>query len=61
MNLKINPLTTSLNGEITAPGSKSYSHRAFIASSLADGISIIKNPLTRGDVAITMDSLRSLG
>ncbi len=61
MNLKINPLTNSLNGEITASGSKSYSHRAFIAASLGVGISIIKNPLTRGDVHITMDLLRALG
>ncbi|KKN20917.1 hypothetical protein LCGC14_0930710 [marine sediment metagenome] len=61
MNLKINPLTNSLNGEITAPGSKSYSHRAFIAASLGDGVSIIKNPLTRGDVQTTMDLLRALG
>jgi 3-phosphoshikimate 1-carboxyvinyltransferase len=61
MNLKINPITNSLNGEITAPGSKSYSHRAFIAASLAEGISIIKNPLTTGDVAFTINVLKSLG
>ncbi len=61
MNLKINPLTNSLNGEITAPGSKSYSHRAFIAASLSNGISIIKNPLARGDVQTTMSLLRTLG
>ena len=61
MNLKINPITNSLSGKITAPGSKSYSHRAFIASSLADGISIIINPLTSGDVAFTMNILKSLG
>jgi 3-phosphoshikimate 1-carboxyvinyltransferase len=48
-------------GEITAPGSKSYSHRAFIAASLADGISVIKNPSTSSDVAITMNILRLLG
>lgn len=61
MNLKINPITNSLNGEIIAPGSKSYSHRAFVAASLADGISIIKKPLTSVDVEITMNVLRSLG
>jgi 3-phosphoshikimate 1-carboxyvinyltransferase len=61
MNLKINPMTNSLNGEIIAPGSKSYSHRAFIAASLADGISIIKNPLISGDVAFTLDILKLLG
>ncbi|MFX0002619.1 MAG: 3-phosphoshikimate 1-carboxyvinyltransferase [Candidatus Hodarchaeota archaeon] len=61
MNLKINPITNSLNGEITATGSKSYSHRAFIAASLAEGISIIKNPLISGDVSITINTLESLG
>ncbi|MFX1501279.1 MAG: 3-phosphoshikimate 1-carboxyvinyltransferase [Promethearchaeota archaeon] len=61
MNLKIKPIKDSLNGEITAPGSKSYSHRAFISASLADGISIIKKPLTTGDVAVTLNILRNLG
>lgn len=61
MDLEIIPLTTNLKGEITAPGSKSYSHRAFIAASLADGISVIKNPLAIGDVAITIKNLKALG
>lgn len=61
MDLKINPITRTLNGEITAPGSKSYSHRAFISASLADGISIIKNPLVSGDVAVTINLLQLLG
>ncbi|MFW9948825.1 MAG: 3-phosphoshikimate 1-carboxyvinyltransferase, partial [Candidatus Thorarchaeota archaeon] len=60
MKLKIFP-ATKLQGEITAPPSKSYSHRAFIASSLAKGASIIKNPLISGDVEVTIDILRSLG
>lgn len=60
MNLKINP-SPRLNGEITAPGSKSYSHRVFIAASLADGVSVIKNSLTTGDVSVTMRILRDLG
>ncbi|MFX1279957.1 MAG: 3-phosphoshikimate 1-carboxyvinyltransferase [Promethearchaeota archaeon] len=61
MDLEITPLTNSLMGEITAPGSKSYSHRAFIAASLADGLSVINNPLTIGDVAITIRNLKELG
>ena len=61
MNLKINPIHTNLEGEIIAPGSKSYSHRAFISASLADGISIIKNPSLSKDVEITMNLLRSIG
>jgi 3-phosphoshikimate 1-carboxyvinyltransferase len=61
MDLEITPLTKSLNGEIIAPGSKSYSHRAFIAASLAEGISVIKNPLVSGDAGVTIEILRSLG
>ncbi|MFX1447528.1 MAG: 3-phosphoshikimate 1-carboxyvinyltransferase [Promethearchaeota archaeon] len=60
MKLKIVP-TTKLQGDITAPPSKSYSHRAFIISTLAKGVSIIKNPLISGDVEVTIDILRSLG
>ena len=60
MKLKISP-TTKLQGEITAPPSKSYSHRAFIASSLAKGVSIIKNPLISGDVKVTIKILEALG
>ncbi len=61
MDLEIFPLTNNLMGEIVAPGSKSYSHRAFIAASLAEGISVIKNPLTTGDAEITIKNLRALG
>ncbi|MFX1376654.1 MAG: 3-phosphoshikimate 1-carboxyvinyltransferase [Promethearchaeota archaeon] len=61
MDLEIKPLVMDLKGEITAPGSKSYSHRAFIAASLAEGISVIKNPLTIGDVEITLNNLKALG
>jgi 3-phosphoshikimate 1-carboxyvinyltransferase len=61
MDTEIIPLIKSLKGEITAPGSKSYTHRAFIAASLAEGISVIKNPLTVGDAEITIKSLRALG
>lgn len=59
MDIIINPISR-LNGEINAPGSKSYSHRAFIAASLANGISKIKNPLTSGDVEVTINFLKDL-
>jgi 3-phosphoshikimate 1-carboxyvinyltransferase len=60
MKLRIAP-TKKLTGTINAPPSKSYSHRAFIASSLTKGVSIIKNPLTSGDVGITIKILEALG
>ncbi len=60
MKLRIAP-TKKLIGTVNAPPSKSYSHRALIASSLAKGVSIIKNPLISGDVEVTIDILKSLG
>lgn len=61
MDLTIQPTTSSLSGTITPPASKSYSHRAFILASLAEGTSTIKNPLTSGDVSITMNILENSG
>jgi len=60
MNLSIFP-TSLLQGEIRAPASKSYSHRVFLLASVANGPSMIKNPLTSGDVKITLDGLKSFG
>jgi len=60
MKLRIAP-TKKLNGTLNAPPSKSYSHRAFIASSLTNGVSIIKNPLISGDVGVTIKILEALG
>lgn len=61
MDISIKPLTDGLNGTISAPPSKSYSHRAFIAASLAKESSIIKNPLYSGDVNVTIEILKKLG
>lgn len=60
MNIKIVPISR-LNGSVNAPSSKSYSHRAFFAAALSEGVSIIRNPLMSGDVAVTVDLLRKLG
>jgi len=60
MNLRVNPIN-SINGEVKAPPSKSYSHRAFIAASLAEGVSIIKKPLIVGDVEVSIEILKKLG
>jgi 3-phosphoshikimate 1-carboxyvinyltransferase len=60
MNIKIKP-SNALRGEVTAPGSKSYSHRAFIAASLAKGMSTLLNPLISGDVKVTIKILETLG
>jgi len=46
---------------ITAPPSKSFTHRALVAAALARGPSSIMDPLVSGDTAITATALRSLG
>ena len=46
---------------VTAPPSKSYTHRALIIAAMADGSSGIKNPLDSGDTRITLRALRALG
>jgi 3-phosphoshikimate 1-carboxyvinyltransferase len=48
-------------GEVLAPPSKSYTHRALILASLAAGESIILNPLLSDDTGYTMEACRALG
>lgn len=51
----------SLKGEIIPPPDKSITHRAIMFASLADGKSIIRNPLMAADPISTMDAFRSMG
>lgn len=60
MDLEIFPIKT-LSGKVKVPPSKSYSHRAFFIAGLAEAISVINNPLTVGDVEVTINALKSLG
>ncbi len=53
--------TTELGGVVRAPPSKSYTHRAIIAASLADGMSRIKSPLLADDITVTLNACMSLG
>lgn len=50
-----------LEGSVYAPPSKSYTHRAFIMSMLADGVSKICDPLYSEDTLASLDSCRSFG
>ena len=50
-----------LNGNVTCPPSKSYTHRAIFISSLANGNSHIINPLISRDTIATIDACRQLG
>ncbi len=59
MKVRITP--SSVSGEVSAPPSKSYTHRAVIVASLAAGESIIENPLLSDDTLYTINACRSLG
>jgi 3-phosphoshikimate 1-carboxyvinyltransferase len=59
VKLRITPSTVT--GEVAAPPSKSYTHRAVIAASLAIGESFIESPLLSDDIIYTIDACRSLG
>jgi 3-phosphoshikimate 1-carboxyvinyltransferase len=59
VKLRITP--SAVTGEVAAPPSKSYTHRAVIAASLAAGESLIEDPLLSDDIIYTIDACRSLG
>ena len=46
---------------VKAPPSKSYSHRAIVLASLAEGNSVIANPLFSRDILATVRVMRMLG
>jgi 3-phosphoshikimate 1-carboxyvinyltransferase len=46
---------------VTAPPSKSYTHRALIAGALGKGRAVIINPLDAEDTHLTLSALRMLG
>ncbi len=53
--------TESIEGVIKAPPSKSYTHRAIIISSLAEGKSALKDPLISEDTLASKDVCIALG
>lgn len=50
-----------LDGNVKCPPSKSYTHRAIAIASLAEGKSIIKNPLISRDTMATISGCKMLG
>ena len=50
-----------LAGNIDVVPSKSYSHRAIIAASLAKGTSVIKNVMFSNDILRTIECCRAFG
>ncbi|MGN1090413.1 MAG: 3-phosphoshikimate 1-carboxyvinyltransferase, partial [Huintestinicola sp.] len=59
MDVKIYP--SKLIGRISAPSSKSYSHRMIIAAALAEGISEITNVTASDDIHVTAEAMNALG
>lgn len=59
MRVKISQ--SQIHGEVTAPASKSYTHRAFIIASLTTGKSTISNILESEDTLVTLNALKQLG
>ncbi len=59
MKVRITP--SAVTGVVSAPPSKSYTHRAVILASLAPGKTTIENPLVSDDILYTIDACRLLG
>jgi 3-phosphoshikimate 1-carboxyvinyltransferase len=59
VKLRITP--SQVSGVVSAPPSKSYTHRAVILASLAAGETVIENPLVSDDTLYTIDACRLLG
>jgi len=52
---------SSAHGEVPAPPSKSYTHRALFAALLARGETVIENPLVSGDTRASLRAVRLFG
>lgn len=59
MNVRLSP--SKLSGNVVVPPSKSLSHRAIIAASLAQGKSTITNVLFSKDIIATINAMRACG
>jgi len=57
---KIRPLAL-LDGEVTIPGSKSYTARALVIGALASGETLLRNPLRAEDTDYMIRGLEALG
>jgi len=53
--------TERLEGDVKAPPSKAYTHRAVIAAALSEGKSVIINPLKCDDTEATIEACSMLG
>ena len=53
--------TNHLEGAVSAPPSKAYTHRMLIAALLSNGVSKIFNPLVSDDTQATLEAVKALG
>jgi len=53
--------TDHLEGAVSSPPSKAYTHRMLIAASLSNGASKIFNPLVSDDTQATLEAVKALG
>jgi 3-phosphoshikimate 1-carboxyvinyltransferase len=61
MTDKIISRVRHLEGEVTAPSSKAYTHRMVIAAFLSTGASRISNPLVSDDTEATLRAVKAFG
>ena len=59
--VEIKPLDRSPDARLVIPGSKSYTQRALIAASLAEGVSVLEGALLSEDTVHLIDALRFVG
>ena len=50
-----------LEGVVSAPPSKAYTHRMIVAASLSNGTSKISNPLVSDDTQATLEAVKAFG
>ena len=53
--------TDHLEGVVSAPPSKAYTHRMLIAASFSNGTSKIFNPLVSDDAQVTLEAVKAFG
>lgn len=59
--MKVRVSGSRIRGKVTAPPSKSATHRALVLAALADGESAIRRPLASNDTVTTLKALQQIG
>ena len=59
--MKLIVSSSRISGQVSAPPSKSHTHRAFLLAALAKGESVVLSPLLGEDTLATLDAVKALG